>query len=468
MRETLLIDDNPFETRVALLKGDQLLELQIERPGNISRVGDFYFGRVAKLIPDMDIAFIDLGTGDDGFLQLSDILSDAKNVNSAVHEGEKLLVQVIKDAKGDKGLQLGCRFALHGANLIYRPFGKDVVLSKNIKAPKERNRLKNLLEHHTEEHGLTVRTSAQYASDEELTAEVDALVTEWTEILTDWKAAKKPGSLGQSKTPLTSVLKSLLSANMDVIVNNATALNATKGYITRHMPGIQPQITHWDRQTPLFEEMNIEAELDTALQKTVALASGGNITIEPTEAAVIIDVNSAGQTRSSGTRSAAVTTNLEAANEICRQIRLRNLSGIIIIDFIQMNGKGETEHLTNTLQRALDKDPRPSRLIGMTELGLMQITRKRGRPALHETLTQSCLSCDGTGYVKTETTILNDIFRSLQNEVRFSHQATFNIEAGETLASTLRRHQTVMEKELARRIVISTNAQLSDLDYKIG
>lgn len=468
MRETLLIEESPFETRAAVLKGDHLLELQIERPGNISRVGDFYYGRVAKVIPDMDIAFIDLGTGDGGFLQLSDILTDAKNVNGAVHEGEKLLVQVIKDAKGDKGLQLGCRFALHGANLIYRPFGKGIVLSKNIKAPQERSRLGNLLDGRTQDCGLTVRTSAQYASDEELSAEVDAFITEWSEILKEWKAAKKPGSLGQVKTPLTNILKSLLTANMDVIVNNVTALNATKNYVTRHTPGIQPQITLWDSQTSLFEEMNVESELETALQKTVPLPSGGNITIESTEAAIVIDVNSAGQTQATGSGSAALSTNLDAAKEICRQVRLRNLSGIIIIDFIQMNGKGETEQLTHTLQHALDKDHRPSRLIGMTELGLMQITRKRGRPALHETLTRTCLSCDGSGYVKNEITILNDVFRSLQNEMRFSRQPTLNVEASEALASRLRSHQTLMEKELARPIVISTNAQLSGFDFKIG
>ncbi len=468
MRETLLIEDGPFETRAAVLKRDQLLELQIMRPGNLSRIGDFFNGRVAKLIPDMDIAFIDLGADGDGFLQLSDIPTNAKSINAAVHEGEKLLVQVIKDAKGDKGPQLGCRCALYGANLIYRPFGGGVTLSKSIKVAEERNRLERLLESHAQDCGVTVRTSAQYASNKELSTEIQALATEWVKIQTEWKSARKPGSLGQEKTPLTGVLKNLLTANMDVIVSSVTALNATRDYVRQHMPGVKQQVTLWDKQASLFEEMGIEAELDIALQKSVLLTSGGNITIEATEAAIIIDVNSAGQTQAVGSRSAALSTNLEAAHEICRQIRLRNLSGIIIIDFIHMNGKGEVEKLTQTLQVALDQDPRPTRLIGMTELGLMQMTRKRGRPAIHETLYQPCEACDGRGYVKNEITILSEIYRELQNEVRFSRQAMLTIEAGEKLASQLRSHQTLMEKELTRPIMVSENARLSSFDYKIG
>lgn len=468
MRETLLIDDGPFETRAAVLKGNQLLELQIERAGNLSRIGDFYNGRVSKILPDMNIAFLDLGPDGDGFLQLSDIPTNTRSISTAVHEGEKLLVQVIKDAKGEKGPQLGCRFALHGANLIYRPLSNGVVLSKSIKTSEERNRLESLLERRLQDGGVTVRTSALYASDEALTQELEAISHEWADIQAAWNMAKKPGPIGQRKTPLTSVLKSLLTANMDVIVNNVTALNETRNYVAQHMPGIQQQITLWDQQTSLFEEMNVETELEKAVKKSVPLTSGGNITIEPTEAAVIIDVNSAGQTRAAGTHSAALTTNLEAAREICHQIRLRNLSGIIIIDFIQMNGKGEVEKLTQTLQNALDRDPRPTRLIGMTELGLMQMTRKRGRPALHEILNQPCEMCEGSGYVSNEITILSEVYRALQNEVRFSRQTRLMIEAGEKLASQLQSHQTLMEKELARPIAISTNMHFSGLDYKIG
>ena len=468
MRETLLIDEGPFETRAAVLKGDQLLEVQIEREGNLSRVGDFFNGRVAKILPDMDIAFIDLGPEGDGFLQFGDISTNAKTINTAVHEGEKILVQVIKDAKGEKGLQLGCRFALHGANLILRPIGNGVVLSKSINASEERSRLKALLEGHTHEYGLTVRTAAQYATDETLLKELEALAQEWTDIQVAWKAVTKPSALGQRKTPLASVLKNFLTANMDVIVSNVAALTAAKNYIAQYMPGIPQQIKLWDQQASLFEEWGVEAELDTALQKSVPLTSGGNITIERTEAAIVIDVNSAGHTQAAASRSAALSTNLEAAREICRQIRLCNLSGIIIIDFIQMNGKGEVKELTQSLQDALNRDPRPTRLIGMTELGLMQMTRKRGRPSLHEVLCYPCKTCDGGGYDKNEITVLSEIFRALQSETRFSRQARLTIEAGEKLASLLRRHQTLLEKELARPIMISENAQLSDFGYTIG
>ena len=468
MGKTLLIEEGLFETRAALMQGEHLVEIQIERPDNLSRVGDFFNGRVAKLLPDMNIAFVDIGPAGDGFLQLDDIPTKATSINSAVHEGEKLLVQVIKDAKDDKSLQLGCRFALHGSNLIFRPSGKGITLPKGIKAPSERDRLRNLFESPAEDFGLTVRTSAQHASDAELTMEFDVLVKDWVDIQGAWKAATKPGPLGPEKTPLNTILKSLATTNMEVIVNSAAALNATKDYFASRMPGTQPGISLWNQQTPLFEEKNVEAELEMALQKHVPLPSRGNITIEPTEAAIVIDVNSASQTQAVGTRSAALATNLEAALEICRQLRLRNLSGIIIIDFIQMNGKGEVEQLTKALKDTLDQDPVQTRLIGMTELGLMQITRKRARPALRDILLQPCPTCECGGYVKNEGTILSEVLRALQNEARFSHLAKLKVEAGEALATRLQNNQTLLETEIARPIVISTNARFSDFDYKIG
>ncbi len=468
MNETLLIEDGLFETRAALKQNDQIVELQIERPENISRIGDFYHGRIAKILPDMNLAFVDLGSPDDGFLQLDDIPTDAINISSAVHEGEKLLVQVIKDKKGDKGLQLGCRVALSGPNLIYRPLAKGLTVSKSIKAKDNRNRLEKLFSPSCQTSGITVRTSAQNVTDEDLSREVQALQNEWAEIQAAQASAKKPGPIGPPKTPLTSILKNLFTTNTDVIVNNTATLIATKEYVLRHAPGVQPKVTLWDKQAPLFEVMEVEAELDTALQKYVSLPSGGNITIEPTEAAIIIDVNSAGNTRAAGLQSAALTTNIEAAHEICRQIRLRNLSGIIIIDFIQMNGKGEVGRLTDTLRKNLDQDPRPTRLIGMTELGLMQITRKRDRPALQEIMNKPCPACDGDGHLQNDIATLAGLIRTLQNQARFSHSATLNVEAGVELALTLRKHHTLIEKELARRFAVSTNAQLADFEYRIG
>ncbi|MEX1036753.1 MAG: ribonuclease E/G [Sneathiella sp.] len=416
----------------------------------------------------MNIAFVDIGEKDDGFLQLSDLQTTATNLNRAITEGERLLLQVIKDAKGDKGPQLGNRFALHGPNLIYRPAGKGLTLSKNIKKPADRHRLEKLLGDFTNDAGITVRTTAYNASEALLLAEMQSLMSEWGGVQTQQKASEKSRPVGRSETPLTRILQTLFAGNTDLVVNNASALNETKKFMAHRLPGIETEIKLWDQQAPLFEAMGVNAAMDLALQKRVPLKSGGNITLEPTEAAIIIDVNSATHTSRDGRRSAALSVNLEAAAEVCRQIRLRNYSGTIIIDFIQMTGKGEAKELSTVLQSLLDHDPMSTRMIGMTEIGLMQITRKRTRPQLSDIMRERCSRCDSDGLVSNNTTVLADLFRKLQMEVQFSRSAELRIQSGTELALSLERHKAMLEKELARPVSISVDATLFENEYKIN
>lgn len=468
MKKVLLIEEGPFETRGALLNDDTVIELQIERPGDVSRVGQFYHGRVSKILPDMNIAFVDIGEKTDGFLQLSNLHTTATNLNSVITEGEKLLLQVSKDAKGDKGPQLGARFALHGPNLIYRPTSQGLTLSKNIKNATDRSRIEKLLGGFADNAGITVRTSADKAPEPLLFSEMKSLISEWEEVKAAQKASKKPQPVGRAETPLTRILQTLFTSDTRLIVNNASALNATKSYLAHRLPGIKADAELWNKQEPLFEAMGANAAIELALQKRVPLKSGGNITLEPTEAAIVIDVNSAGQTRAAGRQSAALATNLEAALEICRQIRLRNYAGIIIIDFIQMNGKGDAKELTSFLQTLLEQDPCPSRMIGMTEIGLMQITRKRTRPQLSDIMRKSCPQCEADGVVPDDTTILAHLFRELQDIVRFSPNVSLHIKSGNELALRLERQKAMLEKELARPISISIDAALSENEYGIN
>lgn len=252
-----------------------------------------------------------------------------------------------------------------------------------------------------------------------------------------------------------------------MIVNNAAALNAAKSYLVHKLPGIEAEIELWERQESLFEAMGANAAIDQALQKRVLLKSGGNITLEPTEAAVIIDVNSASHTERDGIRSAALSVNLEAAAEICRQIQLRNYTGTIIIDFIQMNGKGDVAELSIFLQNQLEQDSVPSRMIGMTEIGLMQITRKRTRPQLSDIMSRSCPQCDAEGAVPNDITILADLYRELRDIIRFSPGASLHIRSGTELALRLEGQKAMLERELARPISISIDKALSESEYQI-
>lgn len=468
MTNLLLIEDGPFETRGAVLENDQVVEIQIERPENISQIGSFFLGRVATVLPDLNIAFVDLGAGVNGFLQIDDIPSDATNIRHAVHEGEKLLLQVIKDKIGDKGVQLGRRFEMRSSNLIFRPLGKGLSLSKSIRSEAERTRLEKLLSPYCETSGVMARTSAGNATDATLVVELEILKTGWQDILLKAKKAEKPGPISPPESPVSRILLDQLSPRINVIASNVQTLHAIKAGLIDRVRAVDGSLDHWEQQTPLFEAMGVNAAIDSALRKSVALPSGGNITLEPTEALTVIDVNSGGQTTASGGQSAALVTNLEAAVEICRQIRLRNISGIIIVDFIQMNGKGEVRELTNTLQTNLDKDPVTTRVIGMTELGLMQITRKRCRPPLRDILYDPCPACDGDGEAKTEATILADLFRALQTAAPFVRKAAIEVRAGTGLAEVIRTRQSLIERDLARPVAIVVDPELANFEFKVG
>lgn len=468
MSFTLLIEEGPIETRAALLKDEELLEIHIERPGSVSRIGAFYLGRIARVLPDMNAAFVDLGGGESGFLQLDDLTTKAANITKAIHEGEKLLLQILKDPKGDKGVQLGNRFSLTGNFLILRPEGHGLTFAKSLRNPKIREHLLSLLSDTAEKVGLTVRTAAGKATDKQILAELERLHSDWKSVRTEHHIMEKPGPAGPLSTPLSALLKRGLMPGGEVIVNNVSALAGVKHYLTAHASGFDGSVSLWSEQEPLFEARGVEARLERAQQRHVSLPSGANIIIEPTEALTVIDVNSATQTTASGRRSAALTVNLEAAREICRQIRLRNISGTIIIDFIQMNGKGDVWELTSALQAQLEDDPVASRVIGMTELGLMQITRKRERPALRDMLYVQCPACDGGGVRKSDNSLLAELYRALERNARYSRTAELRVRTGAALALLLKKQQTRFEAGLARPLSLLTDMEMADFDYEVG
>jgi len=467
MRNTLLIEEGLFETRAALVRDDTVIDLQIERILDISAVGDFYVGRVSKILHDLDIAFVDLGGTKHGFLQARDIENTGKPIANVTHEGQKFLVQITKDELGEKNVQLTCHYALRSVNLVYRPLGNSITFSKRIQGSKDKIRITEAARKHLKTGGLTIRTSARLASDQQISREVKFLCRQWSEIQQFQSNVSKPGKFPARTTPTSVVLNSFLSNELNILVNSANAFRTCESYLEWASPDMKSNLTLWNKTTSLFEEYGIEEEIERATQQHLNLDSGVNLTFDQTEALLVVDVNSSSATKAKGVNSVALSSNLEAAREIARQIRLRNSAGIIIIDFIQMNGAGDIQKVSSCLEEMFRDDPVHTRMIGMTELGLMQVTRKRTRKSLQNILNAPCTHCAGIGRQETTLTSLSNLVRTLQQEIALRDGKAIKINAGKALAIQLFEHKGLIENHLSRPLVITENANLPDNNYRL-
>ncbi len=467
MTRSLLIDDGLFETRAALMRDDQLEELHIERPDEISRVGDFYLGRVAKVMDDLDAAFVDIEKNETGFLQARDIARKNDGIGSLVHEGQKLLVQVIKDPLEEKGVQLGCHFQIESANLLYQPNGQKIAISKHIASKEDKDRLVTVLEPKLVSGGLIVRTSALTVSKNILDAEISRLQKIWDDIKTREGESQTPRRLSPHQTPLDRILSDLLQPGMEVRVTTSVALTNVVSFAKKHFRDEETKVSLWKGSSSLFEESGIDAQIETALDKRIDLESGVSITLEPTEAMVVIDVNFVGNSPVHGRESVALKSNMVAASQIARQIRLRNYSGIIIVDFIQMSGPGDAKRLQQHMEKLLQQDPVRTRMIGLTELGLMQITRQRSKRALHSLMKAPCPICQGAGCQDSPTSAMASLLRSLESHTRHTAGSEIEIVVGLKLAEQMALSQSRMENHLGRRLSIYEDADLPYLAFSI-
>jgi len=467
MDRILLIDAGLFETRAACLENGELIDIWIERPEEISIVGDFFIGRVSKVMNGLNAVFVDLGDDKTGFLKVHNIDRKSENIGSLVHEGKKLLVQVIKDGIGEKGPEVSCFYSLHGTGVIYHPLGHSVTFSRQIRDSDKRDRIKDLIASSSLSGGFTIRTVAQSLTDAELRQDFQRLSYEWEELNKAQIQNAKPRPIGQPQTAVTRILGDHLRPDTKIVANNADTRNEAKQYCGSRWPQNPPVIELSNPQIPIFEAFQVEEAIEQAQLKQIDLTSGANFTIEQTEAMTVIDVNSASNISAPGLKSNALATNLEAAKAISRQIRLRNLSGIIIIDFIQMTGKSDVKSLCDKMKKRIADDPVSTRFAGMTELGLMQIIRKRSRRPLSNFLHQSCPFCAGTGYQDAIPTALSKLIRQLEAEKSHDLSSHIIVEAGEALATPLLGHKEKIESHLARRLTISLNSALPQTGYNI-
>jgi len=467
MTRQVLIDVGLFQTRIAWLTDEILTDISLYPTGHSSSIDEIYLGRVNAFADGLEAAFIDIGQKQDGFLLSAHTpKGKASDTNAPLcqklHEGQKLLVQVIKDKKHDKSLQLSAFIQFDSQNLVFKPMSNGLVFSRQIKDQFFKESVTHSLaeELGTNSGGITVRSSGITQSASQLQNEFRILRADWQNLQKLARNDQKPRCLRPSGPPELHALKKNSSEETQVVINNRQRFSRL---INSKMPEIG-RIELWTGSGLLFDTFDVEAQLEEAQEIRISLPSGGNITIEQTEALVVIDVNSGSLTAKTGKKSVANITNTEAASQICRQIRLRNLSGIIIVDFIRDQDKGSVQTLTNQLKQLTQNDPSPVRIIGMTELGLMQLTRQRKEASLSELLGTTLADTCSHITVQHAATILHQLARYCTD-----HKiAILSLRTGNALNPLMQRYKTQIEAHLGVHIHWKEDASLSGLQYTFG
>ena len=428
MTEEILINVTPQETRVAVAGSGVVQELLVERAASRGLVGNIYMGRVARVLPGMQSAFVEIGLERAAFLHVGDIWNRGEQpIERILAEGQPLLAQVLKDPIGTKGARLSTQVSLAGRLLVYLPGDPHIGISQKIGDENGRaalrERLRELLPA-DEKGGFIVRTLAESASEDELRADIAYLRQLWSAIRERSLGAQPPLCLYQDLSLAQRVLRDMVSADTTrVMIDSRENHQKLAAFSEKYMPQVRDRLEHYTGERPLFDLYNIETEIEKALSRRVELKSGGTLVIDQTEAMTPIDVNTGGFVGSRNFDDTVFKTNLEAAQAIARQLRLRNLGGIIIIDFIDMESVEHRNAVLDELRRATARDRTRITLNGFTTLGLVEMTRKRTRESLAHVLCQPCPTCAGRGEVRTPHTVCYDILREVLREARAFNNA---------------------------------------------
>ena len=495
MNKEMIISSNGHETIVAILEDDLAAEIFVERESKRGVVGNVYKGRVSKVLPGMQCAFIDLGLERDGFLYVADVVDAMEEfdkldsgddeepakaeagekekpaapkgprpqpkIEELLNAGQEILVEVVKEPLGTKGARLTSHVTMAGRFLVFMPTVDHVGISRKIDARDERSRLRGIVREFRDQHGFTggviIRTAASGRSKEDIVADLDSFHKTWLEIRQKMDSRRAPAVVYQEQSLVGKLLRDLLTDEFQAIrIDSETEYRRVLELIERIMPNLAPRVKLYTKPYPIFEEYGVQAEIDNALKSKVLLKSGGSIVINQTEALVAIDVNTGryvGKKSSGRLEDTIVKTNLEAAKEIVRQLRLRDLGGIVVCDFIDMEEKKNRLKVFQTVEQELRKDRSPSKALQVSDFGLVIITRKRVKQSLERVMTEPCPYCSGTGVIKSTSTICYEIF----NEVR-------------KIGPELNGHRVLLRvnPEIARAFQEEESAVLRDLRQSIG
>ena len=437
MPEEFLVNFTPQETRVALMQKGVVQELHVERSASRGIVGNIYLGQVVRVLPGMQSAFVEIGLERTAFLHVADIWSERNNgesprpIERILSEGQKITVQVLKDPLGTKGARLSTQISIAGRLLVYLPQDRHIGISQRIENEAEREALRKRLSAlipEDEAGGFIVRTMAESASDDELATDIAYLRKLWGEIRSQAADASPPKILYEDLNLGQRLLRDLVSAETSrIVLDSRENHQKLTAFAAEYMPRVLPLISHYTGERPLFDLYGVEDEIEKALARRVDLKSGGYLIMDQTEAMTTIDVNTGGFVGARNFDDTIFKTNLEAAQAIARQLRLRNLGGIIIIDFIDMESQDHRDSVLEELKRALARDHTKMSVSGFTQLGLVEMTRKRTRESLAHLLCEPCPTCEGRGEVKTGRTVCYEILRELLREARQFNAREFRV-----------------------------------------
>ncbi len=436
LKEEILINVTPSEVRAALLESGILQEVYIERSARRGVISNIYKGRVSRVLPGMQAAFVDIGLQRTAFLHVSDIVrqqngdgesEDLPSIRDVVREGEDVLVQVVKDPLGNKGARLTTFVTLPSRHLVLLPKGDSVGISARIEDPEERERLRELVAGLLEESGLEcgaiVRTVAEGAAVEELRADLEFLVKLWSVVQERCSKAEVKSLIHEDLSLPLRVLRDLVTSDVEkILVDSQADFDAMHEFAETFLPPVAPMLELYQRRRPIFDLHGIEDDIRKSLDRKIPLKSGGYVIFDQTEAMTTIDVNTGGYVGHRNLEETIYRTNLEAAVAIARQLRLRNLGGIIIVDFIDMEEPEHRAKVLQLLEQSLASDHARHQISPVSPLGLVEMTRKRTRESLQHILCDDCPSCEGRGFVLSAETVCFEIFREI---IRQSRQFEF-------------------------------------------
>jgi ribonuclease G len=487
MTKEMIISSNGHETMVAILEDDLAAEIFIERERQRGVVGNVYKGRVSKVLPGMQSSFIDIGLERDGFLYVSEVidtLEEFERLESAddeesnggrakdearqrakiedlLKEGQEILVQVVKEPLGTKGARLTSHVTMPGRFLVFMPTVDHIGVSRKIESREERGRLRGIVREFRESHGFTggviIRTAAAGRPKEDIISDLDAFHAIWTDIRQRMESSRAPAVVYREQSLVGKLLRDLLTDEYQAIrIDSEQEYRRVMELVQRILPTLAPRVKHYAKPFPIFEEYGVQGEIDKALKSKVWLKSGGSIVINQTEALVAIDVNTGryvGKKSSGRLEDTIVKTNLEAVKEIVRQIRLRDLGGIIVLDLIDMEDRKNRQKVLQAVELELKKDRSPSKALQVSDFGLVIITRKRVKQSLERVMTEPCPYCTGSGVIKSSATICYEILSEIRK-----------------IADDLNGHRLLLRvnPDIARALKSEESAVVRDLRQMLG
>lgn len=442
MSDEILINVTPTECRVAAVESGLVQELYLERRDVISYVGNIYMGRVERVLPGMQAAFIHIGLARTAFLHIADLLP--RNVDELTEEdsegtsatepkpmpaisdlltqGQTLPVQVMKDPLGSKGARLTTQLSIPSRYLVLLPTSTHIGVSVRIEDEAERERLKQMIESligPEPDMGFIVRTNAEGVAEDALESDLEYLLKRWERVVQDQKQAAETQCIYEDLSLPYRSLRDLMHARIDKVrIDDASTYEGAIRFAKEFFSDWVGRIEHYTAARPLFDLYGVESEIERALSRTTPLKSGGHLTIDQTEAMTTVDVNTGGYVGIKNPEETIFKTNLEAAQAIARQLRLRNLGGIIIVDFIDMTNEEHKRQVLRVLTHALERDPARTSVSEISPLGLVEMTRKRTTQSLEQRLCELCSGCGGTGRVKTVETVCSEVFREVVRATR--------------------------------------------------